>query len=648
MEDSARRGAPARPVSAFGPALWLGAALVLAKAAHWSLGDGSVAALAHFLRDWRVSSYRDVLFAAGFGLVGQGLLWLPRARSKAPTRLWWGLTLLGAACVVYAVASIQIFAYLRSPLTYPLLYLAGDMTNMRSSLGSFVSPSLAATFVAAPLLYVLAAWATDRLLPRTRRLRAAQAAGGVALAALVATSHATFQGRWRDRDDHLIVRNPHWVFVASCLSEWLGGDPQPLSVEFSPEDLDDFTLPPRLTTFAAGAPRPRNVVIVVMESAGARYLGLYGSRYDTTPRLAAEADHALVFDAFYSHVGLSANSLFALTLGNYPYMTWREYTVEYPAYPGVSLAQLLAPRGYRSAFIGAGDLEHVKEAAFLAHRGFDSVRDMRDLGAPPLSSWGTHDGALVDGAVRWLDEGDGRPFLLMLWTSQGHHPYESMPGATPIDFFHGVLPLPPDDYDLGRYLNTLRQTDAALGRLFAALRERSLAEDTLVVITGDHGEAFGDPHATWGHGARLYEENVRVPLMLWSPRLFPQGGRVASVGGHVDLNATVADVLGVPPSPGWQGRSLFDAERAPRTYFYAANDDYLLGVREGSWKYVYNATRGRDELYALDADPEEQQNLAEREPDRCRRLRRRLAAWRDHVSRQLAQARETLAARAAP
>jgi arylsulfatase A-like enzyme len=111
------------------------------------------------------------------------------------------------------------------------------------------------------------------------------------------------------------------------------------------------------------------------------------------------------------------------------------------------------------------------------------------------------------------------------------------------------------------------------------------------------------------------------------------------VGGHVDVNPTVAHLLGVPPSPTWQGRSLFERNRPPRAYFYAANDDYLLGVREGDWKYVRNATRGRDELYFLPTDPDERTNVAALHPDRCLELRRRVAAWRHHAAEQLAEAR---------
>jgi arylsulfatase A-like enzyme len=98
----------------------------------------------------------------------------------------------------------------------------------------------------------------------------------------------------------------------------------------------------------------------------------------------------------------------------------------------------------------------------------------------------------------------------------------------------------------------------------------------------------------------------------------------------------VLDLLGLSAPGSWQGRSLFDGSRPPRAYFYAANDDYLLGVREQQWKYIYNATVGREELFDLDHDGTEQTNLAGEHPDACRRLRQRVAAWMKYEEGHLA------------
>ena len=389
-------------------------------------------------------------------------------------------------------------------------------------------------------------------------------------------------------------------------------------------------------------------MLLVLESTGARYLSLYGSPYRTTPHLDAEAKNALVFDAFYANVGFTANALAAISLSVYPYMTWREYTQEYPDFPGQTLAQVLAPRGYRSAVFTNGFLDYVNQGRFLKGRGYEQLVDWQAMDAgEPLNSWGGPEGPVLDRALAWIDAEKDQPFHLVFWSQQSHHPYDPAPDQPLVDFF-AEKPRPDDDYDLGRYLNTVANVDREIGRFFAGLRERGLDQNTIVVVTGDHGEAFGDPHPTWGHGFKLYEEAVRVPLMIWSPSLFPGGRRLDTVGGQVDLNPTLAHLVGATPSDTWEGKSLFARNRSPRAYFYAANDDYLLGVREGSFKYVFNATRGKEELFDLAADPDEKTNVAAKHRDRCRVLRQRLAAWKFHAGQRLAAARGEAVSPATP
>ncbi len=629
--------------SAFWPTALMGLALVGTKLIQWSVPEPSWRRLGEYLTDISVSSADDLIFTLACGMVSQAALWLSRHRPRLQRSLFGLVVLWAVACVIYAVASIQIFAYLRSPLTYPLLYLAGDMRSMRSSLGAFVNWQVIAGFAAVPFLYLALLWAALRQRkprsPGTRRWTLMLL--GVFLLADLAFARYTFAGRWSDRSDHLIAASPHYAFLSSCFQELLGLHAQSLDEPFGAEDLLDFEMPVRRPKDSRrplkGQP-PRNVILVVLETTGTRYLSLYGSKYSTTPNLMAESRNALVFDSFYCHVGLTANSMAALSLSVFPYMTWREYTVEYPRLPGRTLAQVFKDRGHRTAFIHTGDLEYVNQDQFLENRGFDLLWDFRHLeAAERLSSWGGEDRYLVDAILRYVDQDRSRPFYVMAWTIQSHHPYDPSPDQPMIDFFGKEIP--PDDYDLGRYLNTLHEVDRQLGRLLAGLRERRLADDTLVVLTGDHGESFGSPHASWGHGARLYQEGIQVPFVVWNPRLIKKGRRLPTVGSHIDVNPTVTDILGLPADDSWHGRSMFDPGRPPRAYFYAANDDYLLGVREDDFKYIYNVTAGREELYDLAKDPEEQINIAEQHPLKCKRLRQRVAAWRAHEAQHLAELR---------
>jgi arylsulfatase A-like enzyme len=618
-------------------ALWLAAAKIIP----WGAPEADWSGLGEWLADLAVITHQDLLFAFWTGLAFQGPLWLARRRPRLRRALF--ATLLGwaAACVTYAVVSVKIFAYLRSPLTYPLLYLAGDLRSMRSSVGAFISPAFTAALLLAPTSYLVAWWRLGERLPgwpAGRRRWAVLALFGV-LVVDVAWGREAYAGRWADRAGHRIAESPHATLLISSVQSAIGLQPHALDIPIDPEDLAGFDLP---VSLAKGGRRPlpgkppRNVILLVLESTAARWLSVYGSRYSTTPNLQRETGHMLVFDAFYSHVGLTSNAMAAITLSLYPYMTWREYTVEYPRLPGRTLAEVFKAQGLRTAFLHTGDLEYVNQRGFLEGRGFDVLWDFRELGgAERLSSWGGEDRHLVDGLLRFIDQDRSRPFYAMAWTIQSHHPYDPSPDQPLVDFFGPELP--PDDYDLGRYLNTILEVDRQLGRLFAGLRERKLADDTLVVITADHGEAFGSPHETWGHGGALYQENVQVPLLVWSPTLVKKGRHLATIGSHVDINPTVTDLLGLPADPSWHGRSMFDPGRAPRAYFYAAASDFLLGVRDGHFKYVYNLTTGSELLFDLPRDPEEQVDVSEQHPLLCKRLRQRVAAWREHERQHVAR-----------
>ena len=88
--------------------------------------------------------------------------------------------------------------------------------------------------------------------------------------------------------------------------------------------------------------------------------------------------------------------------------------------------------------------------------------------------------------------------------------------------------------------------DEDLSARIADILAIQLADDTLVVLTGDHGECFGSPHASWGHGARLYQEGIQVPFVVWNPRLIRKGRHLPTIGSHVDVSPTITDIVGLP------------------------------------------------------------------------------------------------------
>lgn len=574
-------------------------------------------------------SFKDLLFGCSVGLGGWAVLRALRSSPRAVRLLAGVFLVICLAFAFYGAGSIGFFEYFGRPLNFDFLRFIHDLPAIRSSVSERLSVFSACCLIAAPLaLWVIAKWDARRRRVPTYML-AGFAAAWVTLGWVEARPTPDDWKAYRQSARSMSL-SPHLELASSTVRALTLSKPE-FAAPAALEEHGEFstfkarqTPPPPPLALPEGMPRPRNVIVVVLESVGAKYLSLYGSPYATTPCLGAEASSALVFDNIYAHASQTICSFRAMNFSMYPGLPWvmAGWSDRDLAPP---LAESVGKAGWRTAYFHNGTLDWGGDRWMLDR--YQTVEDFTFWGCPSLTSWGAEDRRTFDRLLSWIDERPGQPFLAFCWTDQTHDPYLPSEGMEVQDFFQGH---PPERHakDLHRYLNTVREVDKQLGRLFRTLRERGLADDTLVVVTGDHGESFADPHLQRGHGMTVYDEELRVPLLFWNPRLFAGGRRNSAVGGHVDINPTIASILGLDPLPEWQGHSLFDPARPPRAYFMAnITSEYLFGVREENWKYSLNATTGQETLYDLTTDPREQRSLAEKHPDRCQSLRRRVTSW---------------------
>jgi phosphoglycerol transferase MdoB-like AlkP superfamily enzyme len=633
----------------FWAAVWLAVVLVAVKAYYLATRtDPALVDLGLDLSSLTAISYRDVAFAFVAWAIARAAMLLAVRRAGAEWTIV-VLFMIGAALsCLYAIASVVAFGILGGFLTWALLQLVGNLRMLSSSVSAYLTRGVAAGLIGVPLAYGGLVWATTRIPVLSRLPRPYRAAAALMLVVFwAALGHWIYVTQWATHYDWRIADNAPWVLASSWWRAVRGEQTVRISDQFPAADLADFEpagqrqvappiVPPRRrrsTPARLVRPgRPPNVILVILESVGLRWTS-FGGRYDTTPTLKSESSRAVVFDNAYAHVGRSSNSLASILLSVYPKLNFRDFTQEYPLVQRTSLAALFRDRGYRTAFMTSSDLSWAGWDVFLPSRGFIDVRDDHALAcSAEVSSWGVEDRCLVDGLIDYMSRDPTRPFFAMGWTQQTHHPYEPSPGVPLLDLLQSREPVP-DDYDLQRYLNVLHETDRQLARLFDAVRRAGLADDTIIAVLGDHGQAFGYPHDSYLQGRTAYEEDVHVPMMIWWPRRYQSETHVPTVGGHVDVALTIAELAGVPPAPDWQGRSLLDPTHPPRAYFYVAQDEFKLGVRENEWKYIYDLRTGTDELYDVVVDPDERQRVRT-ESARAARLRQRLAAWAESNRRQ--------------
>lgn len=573
----------------------------------------------------RASVQADLVFVAVAAGIGLGLARAVRRWQRVRIAVEALLAAFLLASILYALAVIPYFAFTRSFPTATSADVLGWSGHWKIA---GMPARMVWVMVLAPVLSLLIITAGMWLFPPrpTRRIWPA--------AVLIIVYGAILGGgaikSWKPKGfEQRLADSPHLVLLRSCFQSWPSQ-----AGSYPPTFASDF-----VASQAPNLPRgPKNVIVVVLESVATRYLSLYGSSYPTTPNLQREAHHAAVFEAGYSIVTNTSNSLYGLLLSKYPPPTYQDYFADHLDTPGRSLAAELRGHGYRTAYITSGKTQWAKTDQFLKTRGFDVLKDYRDTNLPMLVpdwGWGVDDKAMVDMTCSFIDSDRTRPFFVLCWNQATHYPFTPYEGDQRIDFLHGTQPK--DDYDLGfkenyysalnEYLNAIHHVDEQLGKLFAFLRQRGLADDTLVVLLGDHGEAFGYPHPFYGHSGKVYQEDLNIPFVLWSPRLYSHGSRPKNVVGMVDVGPTILDVLGFQAPAGWIGHSALSPEHPGRTYFFGSKDAYLLGLRDGPFKFICNTTTGVDELYDLSADPLEQKNLSSERPNLVRQYRQRIAAW---------------------
>jgi phosphoglycerol transferase MdoB-like AlkP superfamily enzyme len=597
-----------------------------------------------FLPKAVLTGYFDVLYAMGLTFFFGGLLLLLPRKRRVVNGVFMGVAVVSLIC---ALINVQMVKMLGTPFNYQWFYysdLLNSNDSFKASLAGFsvrqiVKSTLFCLALCAAMLSAagVLSWLGSRLDYRlTRWVPVAMLAGWV-----VYLPVARYYIHKKDYNHHKLV-NPVATFVGSMASTLVYAPD--LYAREVPAHRNEFLpanqlVPQEATARFVDLPSGagiRNVVFFVLESVPAEYVG--DTRY--TPELAKHLPEASLFSNIYAHCPSTNNSLAAILTGSYPWISYKSITNEYPALKVPSVSLELKTRGYRTAFMHTSDNRFNRMDVFLSHRGFDAVEDLNTIRCQNNEQFkfeegmylnGVNDECLVESFTGWLGKGDTtKPFFGMLWTSQTHYPYFL---SKPEEHLITTSKL----YQ-NRYLNAVRHSDAVLGNLLAQLKKKGLYESTLVVVVGDHGEAFDD-HDQYGHGNAIYEENVHVPLVLINPRLF-KGEKHATIGGHIDLAPTITDLLGLQTPAEWEGKSLFGAGRKERTYFFAPWTDFKFGYREGKYKIIHNATLNTIEVFNLEVDPQEYHNLADQMPELVEEGYDRLAAWVQHQDRHF---KETLA-----
>ncbi|MFO8009093.1 MAG: sulfatase [Candidatus Brocadiia bacterium] len=404
-------------------------------------------------------------------------------------------------------------------------------------------------------------------------------------------------------------------------------------------------------TDEAPAPERPDVILYTIETLRKDHCSLYGYERDTTPFLRKLADECYVFEDAYSSSSWTRPSIVSLLTGLYPTehgaQSYKAKLVE----PIVTLPELLSAAGYETA--GFLSNFNVTRERWQCRQGFQTFVDE---GIKPAH-------LLLPDVNRWLDQRQGeQPFFLYIHTYDPHHNYNA-PGQFR-DMFAGDYSGPLREradlrpsvfrerkdwseeerrYIQARYDGEIAFSDAMLSRFVAYLRAEGLWENSLFILTADHGEGF-EERGYWGHGFSVFPEQVSVPLIIKLPGQ-AQGGRVAGPVGGIDVLPTILDVLEFRYEGPVSGQSLLPALEGGLTardrvfceysdthawrpgsrvqsFALATADAYYI---EETWP---DASHERY-LYDRQADPEGLDDLTESRPEAADEYAHLLQQWRE-------------------
>jgi len=404
-----------------------------------------------------------------------------------------------------------------------------------------------------------------------------------------------------------------------------------------------------------------NIVLIIVDTLRADRLGCYGYDADTSPVIDKLSLDGVLCENVFAQRSITWASVTSIMTSQYPAVhRVRENGAEID--PELNtLAKELGQQGYvTAAFLG--------NMLTANHPGFQEMHTV-----PKLSNNAERDVWVTDTAIDWIHSQRRKPFLMWLHYMAPHKPYEP-----PEEYWRRFDP----DYDgeidgrsetLDRitlekidlperdvqHVNALydacvRFTDDQIRRVLSVLEEAGLSEDTIVILTADHGEELYERNHYFYHGCSMYDSALHIPLIIRWPTRLEKGIRTPRLLESMDLAPTVLELLSIPAPESYQGNSFasaFEEQSVPseaKAITFSEWQDKMATVRTDRWRYVSNPEDFRPDgnpynyvdddrrngyfipteaLYDMNAEKIERQNVIDEHPEIAHELRKETAKW---------------------
>ena len=361
--------------------------------------------------------------------------------------------------------------------------------------------------------------------------------------------------------------------------------------------------------------RRPNILLLILESTRVDIIPPYGKGNTklSTPFFSQLARDGIVFEQVYTSVPHTSKALVGILCGMYPQLIQPIVESQVTSLPLRCLPHLLNELGYRTKFFQSANGEFENRPGLLTNVGFDAWQLQEDLPGDyqKIGYFGMDEFAMIKPTVEWIQEDRSQPFFATILTVSTHHPYQS-PGMTD-------WPQPGEEYSA--YQKAVQHQDRFAEILYQHLMRDDLMSNTLLMVVGDHGEAFGE-HYRKQHDVVPYEEGIRVPLILFGPDWLGPPRHVKGLRHHIDILPSLMELLGARLQGILPGKSLFTSQGHEFVVSSCWYTDYCMALRREDWKFIYHYGRMTPEVFNLREDPQETTNRIHNVPPNLEK-----AAW---------------------
>lgn len=496
--------------------------------------------------------------------------------------------------VLFTVVSMKINTVYGVPLDVEHIRSAGDLAVMRSSMWAYAD---AASLLLASL-GIVGFWVFTPFIERTfskliLRRHGYRILGALAMAIVVyaGATYFQFQGVYTSG----LKKNAAFAFARRYRPVPEGADLDRLMENLGArlsQDAERLWREPSLQgevlstrpghAWAEGIAQDLNVLIILLESTSSVHLDA-----ETTPNIVSLVHHGLRFENFFTTASHSYAAAYAIFYSDYAgIMSLRNVYAE--QMPHTSLFEVFHRSGYATAFFQSGFLRYADYGYLLEDKGVDTLVGAQTTlfnGGGTGWTWGAFEESTVAALSDWIKSNRNDKFFAIYRPVFPHHPY-----YTPRD----PPPFPEESWR-DRHRNALHYVDNNVGRLLSALDDLGLRDDTLVILTSDHGETVSSYPV--GHGLHMSNEELRVPLLFSNRKLFPEAHVSERVGNHIDFAPTVAALAGLAPDEDWRGRNLLAEQFSTRLLYVMANHAHTDALIDGDLLFSFNAASGTGELH---------------------------------------------------